>query len=203
MPFLQKLSRHLEVSQQKMEREPLFVSPQKSWLQRLLPSLLFFFSHCFLLPSVKRSLHLWQRRLGLLPVFVRSAIDRSFRIWPVPLMESLLRWRDFTNRQPAGRLPFPYIHFYCTLRGCGRAEDCRPGTHLSGLVGNVAAKRLSKDRRSCSFRPSFHFHLFGGLGSSPCSGSHCVAASSLVAFALPGLSEGPTELALVMPGRRH
>ena len=191
MPFLQKLSRHLEVPQQKMEREPLFVSPQKSWLQRLLPSLLFFFSHCFLLPSVKRSLHLWQRRLGLLPVFVRSAIDRSFRIWPVPLMEPLLRWWHLTDWQPAGRLPFTYIHLHRTLWCCSWAKNRSSGAHIFGLVGDVAANWAPENNWPRSLGTSNHLYLFRFLRSSYCSGSYCLAAGSLFALALSGLSEGP------------
>jgi len=54
MPFLQKLSRHLEVPQKKMKREPLFVSPQNIWLQRLLPTFLFLaLSLIFCFPLLK------------------------------------------------------------------------------------------------------------------------------------------------------
>jgi hypothetical protein len=56
-------------------------------------------------------------------------------------MEPLLRRRDLTDRQPAGRSPLPNIHFHCTLRCCDRAEDCHPETHLSG-------KTFEQNRRS-------------------------------------------------------
>ena len=57
MPFLQKLSRRLETSQHEIERGPLFACPQKSWLHKLLPTLLFFVLSLFFCSPLLKDLY--------------------------------------------------------------------------------------------------------------------------------------------------